>query len=131
MEVSHKKSSCLCLMFAFGLVNNVFSQLPSSIVKSSGQKIQSTAAKRCFLSPVRILWQTPEAGTRIINPESLLKPGNSQADLTTKDILMMRSNEQGKPGILLDYGIELQGGLQLVTGSAAARVRLRFGESAA
>ena len=63
-----------------------------------------------------------------------MKPGNGQADLSGKDMCSLKSDASGKPSLLLDFGKELHGGLQLVTGqwkvSKPITVRIRFGESA-
>lgn len=89
---------------------------------------------RRYLSPVKVLWQTPNAATNITNAQALLKPGHGQADLSGKDLCIMHNDQNGKAGLLLDFGRELHGGLQLITdqsrGGKPIRVRIRFGESA-
>ncbi|WP_432710252.1 alpha-L-rhamnosidase [Pedobacter sp.] len=89
---------------------------------------------RVFLSPKKILWKSDDTGKYIHGAENILKPGNGQAELVNKDLVMLKSDDTVKPGILLDYGKELHGGLQLVTGmmdkNAPVKVRIRFGESA-
>ena len=53
--------------------------------------------------------------------------------MINKDLVTLKSDETTRPGILLDFGRELHGGLQLVTGimksKIPAKVRIRFGES--
>jgi hypothetical protein len=62
-----------------------------------------------------------------------LREGNGQADLTNSHICVMKSTAKEHPAVLLDFGKELQGGLQIVTGMPAShdpvRIRVRFGES--
>ncbi len=86
---------------------------------------------REFLSPTRILWISDNS---ILNSEKLLQKGNGQADLNSKGLCIMNSREGKKPGILLDFGKEIHGGLQLVTGmwkvKGPVKLRIRFGESA-
>ena len=86
-----------------------------------------------YLSPLRIVWQTPDAGGHIQNAQRLLLPGNGQADLTNRNMCILRSDATGKPSLLLDFGKELQGGLQLVTGMSPKgkpiKIRVRLGES--
>lgn len=105
------------------------SKLPPIFGAARGQAAQTEATVRRFLSPVRIVWQTGS----ITNAERLLKPGNGQADLSGKELCMLKSNGTTKPGLLLDFGRELHGGIQLVTGqwkqSKPITVRIRFGES--
>ena len=87
---------------------------------------------REYISPTKILWkQNPEL---ISNADYLLREGNGQADLTNSHICVMKSTVKEHPAILLDFGRELHGGLQIVTGMPAShepvRIRVRFGESA-
>lgn len=125
------KKLVLVLLLLDQLSAVVFAQasLPSIFEAERVQKAQSEATVRRFLPPTRIVWQT---GT-IANAEQLLKPGNGQADLSGKGTCSLKSDDTSRPGILLDFGRELHGGIQLVTGqwkeSKPIRVRIRFGES--
>lgn len=87
---------------------------------------------REYLSPVKILWT--QNSELISNVDYLLRKGNGQADLTNSHICVMKSTAKEHPAVLLDFGRELQGGLQIVTGMPAShnpvRIRVRFGESA-
>lgn len=87
---------------------------------------------REYISPTRIVWT--EHGENITNIEYLLREGNGQADLTNSHICVVKSTSTEHPSILLDFGRELHGGLQIVTGMPAdhspIRVRIRYGESA-
>lgn len=104
--------------------------LPPVFGHEQTRESQPDPTVRRYLSPVKILWQTGS----ITNAERLLKPGNGQADLSGKDLCSLKSTGSIKPGILFDFGKELHGGLQLVTGqwkvSKPITVRIRFGESA-
>lgn len=86
---------------------------------------------REYLSPVRIVWQ--QDSVQIENEHYLLSPGNGQADLSNSRVCVMRSTDARHPALLLDFGKEIQGGIQLVTGMSASqkpvRIRVRFGES--
>lgn len=124
---------CLILLIAFSLT--VKAQLPPVFSQARKSQARGEATVRRYLPPVKILWQSGNATTNILNPEKLLNPGIGQADLSGKNLCVLTSNEKGKPGILFDFGKELHGGLQLITdqsrGGKPVRVRLRFGESAA
>ena len=121
----------LSLVAAIGLTTSAYAQasLPPIFEPTRAEQAQSEATVRRFLPPTRIVWQS---GT-ITNAERLLKPGNGQADLSGKDMCSLKSDDKSRPGIVLDFGRELHGGIQLVTGqwqeSKPIRVRLRFGES--
>jgi hypothetical protein len=87
---------------------------------------------REYLSPVRIVWQ--QSDTLIKNADYLLLPGNGQSDLANSRICVMKNTGDASAAILLDFGRELQGGIQLVTGmfnsQTPVEVRIRLGESA-
>ena len=97
----------------------------------SAQK-QIDSRTREYISPQRIVWiGSPHL---ISNVDYLLRPGNGQADLTNSHICVMKSTDGEHPAVLLDFGRELHGGLQIVTGMPSShqpvRLRVRFGESA-
>ena len=131
-----KKSILIILIILIGFPGRslVFAQLPP-IFKGSNTSIpEKDPRSRFYLSPQRIVWQSDQSGKYIIDAKNLLKPGNGQAELINKDLATLKSDDTNKPGILLDYGKELHGGLQLVTGmmkkNIPVKVRIRFGESA-
>ena len=114
---------------------NAYAQLPPIFDKERAKQAQSVETVTRYLSPVKILWQTPEAGSsHIQNAQRLLKPGNGQADLANQDMCILKSDTKVKPALLLDFGKELHGGLQIVTGmypgNKPVKLRIRFGESA-
>ena len=90
--------------------------------------------KSYFISPTRIVWQS-EGGVK--NAQNLLKAKAGQAVLSEPvppTILQTTSNSTA--GILLDFGKELQGYVELITPitpdqAKLRRVRIRFGESVA
>ncbi len=92
---------------------------------------QRDSRVREYLPPVRIVWQQ-ESGL-IRGADHLLLSGNGQSDLAKRTICKMTSTDKQHPAILLDFGKELQGGLQIVTGMPASHepvaIRVRFGES--
>jgi alpha-L-rhamnosidase len=110
-----------------------FGQLPPVFSNSAYNKEKDTRA-RIYLTPQKILWQSDTTDNYVSGAKNLLKAGNGQAELVNKDMITMKSDEKIRPGILLDFGKELHGGLQLVTGvmdkNSPVKVRIRFGESA-
>ncbi len=85
--------------------------------------------ERNYVTPVKIIWQRGN----IKNVEKILKPGNGQAVLPTNDLCLFKSSSNESAAILLDFGKEIHGGAQIVTGlmksKVRVKVRLRFGES--
>ncbi|MDQ6481577.1 alpha-L-rhamnosidase C-terminal domain-containing protein [Dyadobacter sp. LHD-138] len=88
---------------------------------------------RQYLTATRIVWQSDRSGKSIVDAGNLLRPGTGQADLMHKNFCRLISKDGEKPGLVLDFGKEIQGGLQLVTDQPVdhrpIKVRLRFGES--
>lgn len=109
-------------------------QLPPVFDKSTTGKARSVETVRRYISPERIIWQTENAADNIKNVSRLLKNGNGQADLSNNDMCILKSTWSIKPALLLDFGRELHGGLQIVTGmypgNKPVKLRIRFGESA-
>lgn len=92
---------------------------------------QRDSRSRTYIPPTRIVWQ--QDSDCIEGEENLLKPGIGQADLANRNPCVLRSSATAHPALLLDFGKELQGGLQFVTGMPASqkpvRIRVRLGES--
>ena len=88
---------------------------------------------RKFLTPTRIVWTSDNSGKTVINPEVLLKPGTGQAVLNKDKGFILNSTATEFPMVILDFGKEIQGGLEIVTSikndKKMGKVRIRFGES--
>ncbi|MDR2119469.1 MAG: alpha-L-rhamnosidase [Tannerella sp.] len=87
---------------------------------------------RAYLSPQRIVWKYDGEGKLIDNPDVLLAGGhNGQSELGSRESCAMRSTDNEYPAILLDFGKEIHGGIQIVTTGASrpTKIRVRFGES--
>lgn len=126
-----KKYFTLFILIACTMI--VKAQLPPVFTANRMAQSRSEETVRRYLPPVKVLWQSDNAAGQIKNVAALLKKGRGQADLTGKDLCILSSKGKGKPGILLDFGKELHGGLQLITdqsrGGKPIRVHIRFGES--
>ncbi len=85
---------------------------------------------REYLSPERILWTS---GAEVLNADKFLEPGTGQADLVGARLCTMTGNRDNPPSILLDFGEELHGGIEIVTGlfegKGPIRVQITLGES--
>jgi alpha-L-rhamnosidase len=107
-------------------------QLPP-VFKNGEVFSQGSSLVKQYITPVRIPWQSDTSGKYLLNTISLLKKGNGQADLNTGNYFTMKSDNHTKPGILIDYGKELQGGVRLITTiddcNRHVKVHIRFGES--
>ncbi|MHA4807455.1 alpha-L-rhamnosidase-related protein [Flavitalea flava] len=126
-------AAAILLLGTLSLQAQTQSQLPPVFDQTRMATAQGTPTTRICLSPTRILWRTAGAGKAIVNAERFLLPGNGQADLSNKDMCILKSTAALHPALLFDFGKELHGGLQLVTGmfksGKPVRLRVRFGES--
>lgn len=94
------------------------------------EKSREDIRSRRFLFPKRILWTQGE----VENSGVLLQERDLQISLAAHEPCVMRSTQDGKASILLDYGVELHGGIRILawedSTGRGAKVRIRFGESA-
>jgi len=119
----------ILLFFSSGRAQN----LPPVFGNEYAGKSFSDSRIRTYLTPQRIVWQSNGQGS-IGNAEGLLEKGNNgQSELTDKQVCVMQSTGTEHPAILLDFGKEIQGGIQLVTSAKGenkpVKIRVRFGES--
>ena len=101
-------------------------------VWQGGAEIQYSSRTIAYLPPTRIVWQETTGSSSIEGIDKLLLLGNGQAELVGGKECVIRKRPDGKVSFLLDFGRELQGGIQIVTGQSSrkeAKVRIRFGES--
>jgi alpha-L-rhamnosidase len=116
--MKHHRPFFILLLF-FILVNDVFAQ-PEPIVRKP-------------VAPKRIVWMSDTTGTFIQHPEYLLVQGNGQADLSESQLIYLKNSAGRRCSIILDFGIEMQGAIQIITGITGekkpAKMRVRMGES--
>lgn len=111
-----------------------YAQLPPVFGPEYDEITQHDEMTRSYISPLRVMWTSDTTGELIKNTAVLLKKGNSQSSMSRQaQFCSIKSTETDTSSILLDYGKELHGGLQLVMGGSSRRepslVRIRFGES--
>jgi len=122
----------LLLFLLTGLAG--YAQLPPVFGPEYKGITQRDEMTRVFISPLRVMWTSDSSGKLVKNSDVLLKMGNSQSDMSRlTQFCSIKSTATDTSSILLDYGKELHGGLQLVMGGSSRRepslVRIRFGES--
>ena len=94
-------------------------------------KAEPSPIRSWFIAPTRVVWQSEKGVTHAAN---LLQPKPGQAVLDEPQPPCVLTPADGQPaGILLDFGTELHGVVELFTpvtpGSVPRSVRVRFGES--
>lgn len=114
------------------LATKAQSQLPPAWNDMSNDNVQYDSRATAYIPPKRIVWQETTGGASISNLERLLSPGNGQAELINADLCKIKTSSDGTASFVLDFGRELQGGIQIVTGISSHKeieIRVRFGES--
>jgi alpha-L-rhamnosidase len=111
----------------------VRAQLPPVFNVGDYPEVRTSALSRKSLPPARVVWVSDETGLEIKNMEAILNPGNGQADLNRGEYLTLKNEGDKQAGILLDFGKQIQGGVEIVTTinnpNPAGKIRVRFGES--
>ncbi len=114
-------------------IHATYGQLPPVFGDEYSGKSSSSEMVKTYLTPQRIVWQSDDTGESIKNVETLLKKGNGQVAVNDENLFRFVSNAKNKPGILLDYGKEIHGGVKISMGirksKTPLKLRLRFGES--
>ena len=122
-----------CLIAVFLLFNSVCYGNHNCDSPPRVKKASENALSRRYLSPVKILWKSDQSNKYIINSEKLLQKGNGQADLVGKDLCLLKGGDKANTSLILDFGKEIQGGVQIVTGMFAEqkpiKIRITLGES--
>jgi alpha-L-rhamnosidase len=117
----------LCLLLSTTNTGLKAQALPP--IFGSEYKAQKDNRVRQYMPAQKILWKKGN----VKGAEKLLALGRGQADLAHKNYCTMISTTVEKPAILLDFGKELQGGIELVTDMPQdknpIRLRIRLGES--
>ena len=124
--------SVICMVGACAMAQ-AQSVLPPVWQDTPQDKVQFSTRTIAYVPATRIVWQETTGDASIQGLENLLRGGNGQADLYDGQITRIKSGTNGRASFLLDFGRELQGGIQMVTGRSSqkeVKVRVRFGESA-
>jgi len=112
---------------------SVYAQRPEVFNQDIKNGRELDVRSKMYISPVRTVFQSDSSGQWIDNSQGLLKSGNGQAELINRNLTRMRTDKKHQAYIILDFGVEIHGGLQLVTGYMKNKnpvsVRIRFGES--
>lgn len=122
--------------FLFGLVLAVVrvsgADLPPAIPQAVRQMAVPSGLTRTVIRPTRVVWTSREG---VQHAEGLLGEKAGQAVLQEPvPPAELRSTEGEVAGVLLDFGVEIQGYVEVITPmmpeqAKLRRVRVRFGES--
>lgn len=121
------------LLVVVMLATSTQAQLPPVFGEEYVDKVVPSNLVKTYITPQKIIWQSDDSGQFIKNAASLLDKGNGQVAVNDNNLCRFTSSEESKPGILLDYGKEIHGGVKISMGirdsKTPLKLRLRFGES--
>lgn len=88
---------------------------------------------RAYITPTRIVWQSDTQNKQVKNTEVLLTEFDGQLTTSGAGMCVLKSDNEKQASILLDFGTELYGGIQLAAAirgdKNATKIRVRLGES--
>lgn len=123
----------IILLLLLSVVCSVQAQLPPVFDNEAEERASRSQMVTTYLTPERVVWQSDRSGQYIQNVQSLLKKGNGQVAVNDKNLFHLESTENHIPGILLDFGKEINGGVKISMGirdsQKPLKLRIRFGES--
>ncbi len=92
--------------------------------------LQRDQLSRFYITPQRVVWVSSDS--LVSNAQVLLNEGTSQAYFGKQSLCRIENRGSERSGIVLDFGKEIHGGIQITTSqgnNVYRKVRLRFGES--
>ena len=121
------KKATLCLVATLcGMIAGTFpakAQNPQQTQKKESEFVEE------YLTPVRVM----KAEGDVTDSEKLMAPYVGQVSTDEPDVTVFKTTKDGKASVLLDFGKEIQGGVQIVRSisddHSAAIFHLCFGES--
>lgn len=113
-------------------LSNIFSQ--NNVLKNAFDgRLQKDEITQSYVTPVKIVWLSDQTGINVKNPEVLLKEFDGQLSTSGEDMCILRSDTDKQASVLLDFGAELYGGIQIAAGIKGnknpLKIRVRLGES--
>lgn len=126
-----KIRSSLFLTILLG-ASTLFSQ--NNVLKSAFEnRLQKDEITRSYVTPVKIIWQSDTEGKQVTNSEVLLTRFDGQLSTSSAGMCMLRSDDDKQASVLLDFGTELYGGIEIAAAirgeKKPIKVRVRLGES--
>ena len=121
------KKATLCLVATLcGMIAGTFpakAQNPRQTQKKESEFVEE------YLTPVRVM----KTEGYVTDSENLMAPYVGQVSTDEPDVTVFKTTKDGKASVLLDFGKEIQGGIQIVRSisddHSAAIFHLCFGES--
>ena len=130
----------LLLLLLFLLPGKTYAQIEDSYSipqylneKTFGNQLVKDEITRAYLTPKKIIWQSDNQNKQVINSHVLLNTFDGQLTTSGEGMCVLKSDKDIKASVLLDFGKEIYGGIEIAAGIRGdknpIRVRIRMGES--
>jgi len=128
----------LVFIYSCNGLNNITNKMTNGKLYDITNRLKASANDkrvRQYIKPKNIIWKSDNTTkSKIVNPKYLINSDVDQVTLGNSVNCAMFVNNGQAPGILLDFGKEIYGGIQILTGimenKNPIKFRIRFGESA-
>lgn len=125
------KNLLLCSLFL--CAGSLFSQ-NNVLKKNFENNLSKDEITRAYVTPVKVVWTSDEENIQVKNPEVLLTKFDGQLTTSGEGMCVLRSDNEKQASVLLDFGKELYGGIEIAAAirgeKKPLKVRVRLGESA-
>ena len=121
---------CLCCLTAA-----VTSAAQTDVLEKGfgGRSTDDSEFSRKYITPLRIISLPEKDSDGVSNAGALLEPFDGQLSTSTGDFCLMTTSGGRKASVLLDYGREVYGGIEIAAplrqSVLPVRIRVRMGES--
>lgn len=126
------KTHFLYFAILFLISGNLVAQL-NILENNFKNNLTKDEISRSYVTPVKIVWQSDTQNDQIKNANVLLTEFEGQLSTSGEGMCILRSHDRKQASILLDYGKELYGGIEIAAAirgeKKPVKVRIRFGES--
>ncbi|NND07614.1 MAG: alpha-L-rhamnosidase [Saprospiraceae bacterium] len=123
----------LARILATFLLFHAYAQVSGQMDVGAGLTKDLDVRVRERITPEKIIWLSDTTNSQVVNAKALLKKGSGQADLEGRNLCNLVGGPSMNPSIVLDFGRELHGGIEIVSGIFEGKhpvnVRITLGES--
>ncbi|HCC86011.1 MAG TPA: alpha-L-rhamnosidase [Porphyromonadaceae bacterium] len=125
--------TCLFCFLLFSLLWGNISAQNNVLEKRFENNLIKDEISRAYVTPVKIIWLSDDEEKQVKNPDVLLTKFDGQLSTSGEGMCVLRSDDETQASVLLDFGKELYGGIEIAAAirgeKKSVRVRIRLGES--
>ncbi len=130
---NYSMKSCILIILLFALMA-VNASAQTNVLKNNFENnLTEDEITRAYVTPVKIIWQSDNNNKQVKNPNVLLTKFDGQLTTSGEGMCLLRSDDENQASVLLDFGKELYGGIEIAAGirgeKKPVKVRIRLGES--